>query len=154
MKKDRPNIFCRFLRRIIPTHKNANREKVNYAELRKQYLPLLEECTCIQDFISIHRQLENEGIKVNIRLENQADNYAAVGVNIATTEHYYCDSYDRDSTYHGCEMIKFEKTPSLNEYDYYNYWKAWSIYYRNLYIAITGEKCQYINFPQWLRNLK
>lgn len=144
-----------WLHRIFRFQINSEEEKVNENEkIRKQYIPLLEKCTCIQDFIDIHRELTAKGITVNIKLEDQSDNYAAVDVNIASTEHYYCDSYDGDSTYHGSEMLDFENTPSLNEYDYYNYWKAWGLYYMNLYKAITGEKCELIYYPKWLKDLR
>lgn len=124
-------------------------------EMRETLLPKLEACQCIQDFINIHRELSTMGIKVDVVLEDQEHNYSPVSVQMATTEHYYCGSYDRDSTFHGSEMLYFEKSPSTMEYYYYSYCKAWNIYYRNLYEAITNKFCEVENvkYPEWFLNL-
>lgn len=114
----------------------------------------LVQCEKIVDFITLHKQLAERGVHVQISLNDQQDDYREVPVMSATPEHYWCGSYDRDSTYHGTDMLKFEKDPTPDDYDYFSYARAWSAYYSAIYKAIVVEDCQNVHYPNWFINIK
>lgn len=114
----------------------------------------LINCEKIADFIILHRKLASEGGKVDITLNDQYDNYKEVDVNNAGPEHYWCGTYDHDSTFHGTEMLEFEQNPTTEDYFYYSYARAWNTYFTAIYKAITGKLCQDVHYPVWFQKLK
>lgn len=118
-------------------------------------LEKLESCEVMNDLLLLHKRIYSMemGYDVDIKLQDQENNYTNVPVSEATVEHFYCATYDRDGTYHGKEMIEYEKCPTRNEYDYNNYGRAWCCYYNALYLAITGIPNKTSVLPSWYRKL-
>lgn len=118
-------------------------------------LKKLQSCEVMNDLLELHKALYSMdlGYIVNIMLQNQEDGYADIPVPEATVEHYWCSTYDRDGTYHGEEMLQYEKHPTKQEYDYYNYGLAWCCYYNALYVSITGTNNKTTSLPKWYKEL-
>lgn len=127
--------------------------------LKQAIAPLLLEelnsCEVIKELLSLHKRLYSMDMSYNveIKLQDQENNYTDIPVPEATVEHFYCATYDRDGTYHGKEMIEYEKCPTRQEYDYNNYGRAWCCYYNALFLAITGTPNQTSVVPFWYREL-
>lgn len=116
---------------------------------------LLEElnnCNRIDDLLSLHRKMDAMciGFYVSVKLQDQRNGYSNVSIHDATVEHYWCSSFDRDSTYHGWEMLEYEKNPTKDEYNYFSYAKAWQIYWSAIYMSLTHRMPTDIKYPQWL----